>query len=825
MYLSTKEHDKLRTIVMGFEIPFRTYIAQKITLSYPDASSFFSAIDQITLPDNASQELKSKYGQMKSQFAYYYQLFEMTIQSSINKIVENDINVPDVGTLVSTIKIFEPLFHDYTSCFSNYNTFIAQLDKYHYVRNKLDHPGCKTLDTEDMIPTLNFISDSCTYIGIEYEECFWDKPEYDIYQEIRSLESLNSSIPIPINNFSNIPFSDKKIVCRNKEIEDVKTFIYGIPNALRKKSSLCIYGYGGLGKTAIVTEVIKSIVQDISDNNTTNNYHPDFILFFSAKEEFLEISQTSGDILCQKQRQNFTTLEELETSIYNALNIESFANFNKTGIIVIDNLESIHEDERAKIYTFVESMSPISVQYIITSRNEENYQERMGISGFSNTNGKKFIHEYVEENNLDLSLSETEMEQLLESTKGNTLVLVLSLRRLSRKIATIEGITSDLSALPTVSNIVNEFSTIPLNGYDIISEFMFKNTFDELEKTFKEHADLLFSLLKIFAVYPNQEIDIYTICMLSDLSYLNINPYINLLCQYLILEKNGETYHLNSFAEKYIIQKLLPDSNTYEKLSMKIKSSINEINTELDNLNQDLNTNPNVRNIITDWAIEYDGDKIAAAKSYHIYQNTLSDCRTESHFHVSSAYESAIKEFSMLERTTMHPYVKYQKARALGIIDQTHLLQENLKEDIDKAYIDCIWSIKTNSLYQKIKSTKTYASILWIYGSFLLNKSDAAEDKLAAIRYLEESVNCFQSLSVNDKEYYQCLTLLGNSYLDFFKITNNYAYFLKSKSIGNKLYKERFYYNNEPQVKSIATKLNTEIRKMENSINESSLST
>ena len=126
MYLSTKEHDKLRTIVMGFEIPFRTYIAQKITLSYPDASSFFSAIDQITLPDNASQELKSKYGQMKSQFAYYYQLFEMTIQSSINKIVENDITVPDVGTLVSTIKIFEPLFHDYTSCFSNYNTFKAQ---------------------------------------------------------------------------------------------------------------------------------------------------------------------------------------------------------------------------------------------------------------------------------------------------------------------------------------------------------------------------------------------------------------------------------------------------------------------------------------------------------------------------------------------------------------------------------------------------------------------------------------------------------------------------------------------------------------------------
>ena len=49
MYLSTKEHDKLRTIIMGFEIPFRTYIAKKITLSYTDASSFFSAIDHITI--------------------------------------------------------------------------------------------------------------------------------------------------------------------------------------------------------------------------------------------------------------------------------------------------------------------------------------------------------------------------------------------------------------------------------------------------------------------------------------------------------------------------------------------------------------------------------------------------------------------------------------------------------------------------------------------------------------------------------------------------------------------------------------------------------
>ena len=34
MYLSTKEHDKLRTIVMGFEIPFRTYIIPMLVVFF-----------------------------------------------------------------------------------------------------------------------------------------------------------------------------------------------------------------------------------------------------------------------------------------------------------------------------------------------------------------------------------------------------------------------------------------------------------------------------------------------------------------------------------------------------------------------------------------------------------------------------------------------------------------------------------------------------------------------------------------------------------------------------------------------------------------------
>jgi len=39
MYLSSNQHDQLQTIVTGFEIPFRTYIAIKLTDRYQRSQS------------------------------------------------------------------------------------------------------------------------------------------------------------------------------------------------------------------------------------------------------------------------------------------------------------------------------------------------------------------------------------------------------------------------------------------------------------------------------------------------------------------------------------------------------------------------------------------------------------------------------------------------------------------------------------------------------------------------------------------------------------------------------------------------------------------
>lgn len=66
---------------------------------------------------------------------------------------------------------------------------------------------------------------------------------------------------------------------------------------------------------------------------------------------------------------------------------------------------------------------------------------------------------------------------------------------------------------------------------------MFKNSFQELQEILLEEKAVLATILKIFAVYPADTIDLYTISMLSKQPYLTIDHIIELLCRYLIIEK------------------------------------------------------------------------------------------------------------------------------------------------------------------------------------------------------------------------------------------------------------------------------------------------
>ncbi len=99
------------------------------------------------------------------------------------------------------------------------------------------------------------------------------------------------------------------------------------------------------------------------------------------------------------------------------------------------------------------------------------------------------------------------------------------------------------------------------------------------------------------------------------------------------------------------------------------------------------------------------------------------------------------------------------------MINETHILEEDFSQQISQAYNDTIWTIKANPIYDAIKATKSYASILWKYGIQLF-ATETPEGYQRTARYLEESKLAFEQLSNMDAECFQCMILLGNTYLN-----------------------------------------------------------
>lgn len=145
----------------------------------------------------------------------------------------------------------------------------------------------------------------------------------------------------------------------------------------------------------------------------------------------------------------------------------------------------------------------------------------------------------------------------------------------------------------------------------------------------------------------------------------------------------------------------------------------------------------------------------------------------------------ALKRCEEAERLTAHPFVKYQRARMLQMVDRSGVLKECHAEDIRKAFSDAIYSIKTIEQYAGISQTKSYAAWLWIYGQHLADTHDFPN----SIRYLEESRISFEEQAFVDQQYYQCCTRLGSVYLDYYlqDSPNRLAYLRKARSVERML--------------------------------------
>ena len=768
---------------MGFEIPFRGYIADILMTHYPSVKDFKTALalrlttlqpsDPFFLRNILPKVIKnSEEGKMYNAFS---------VASKSPEIVAVDQDIPMVWALNIVTFALTNDFQNLYNLFASYSLYCECAEKYRYARNKLDHPGCRTLEDRHLIPVLSFVKDICTFLDEKY---FIQKSKKDILSEVVILQKRRMVIPIPRHNLGEMPYLETQIVCRDTEISELKSFIYGNSGDIRKQHSRCVFGYGGIGKTALVVETIKQIVQDIVDNKTCNDYLPEYMLFFSAKRRKLSYSETTGKIIEQQVPSHFESADELISLIHDALGEESFKHYHKEGLIIVDNLESLSETERKSIKHFIEMQTPTEMQFLITSRNSEEFESNKKLSGFEAEVGKNFVQSYIDENSLDIKLSDSEIEELLNISKGNTLVLVLSLRRLSQKLVDISGLKADYSYVNAWRIIRKNIAPLPPNAYETLSDFMFKDTFEQIEDVFDD-TDLFFKILKVFAIIPNEGIDLSTVCLLTDTSYPDVEAAVDTLCNYLIVEKKGNSYILNQFAETYIIQRFVPDAETFEALSKSIESRQREIRLALDKLSIDMEDRPELRKIMNDWYIITDSDRIAAAKMYDLYGRANRECNRGGKFKVQAMLEDFVRDSEETEQITAHPYIKYQKARILQLIDRANVLEVRHTEEILKGYRDAIYIIKTVDQYSPIQKTKSFAALLWLYGQFLSDQRALPD----AVRSLEEAKNVFEDQSITDRQYYQCITLLGWKYLDMYNLDrkNNIGYLRRARGINQKL--------------------------------------
>ena len=252
------------------------------------------------------------------------------------------------------------------------------------------------------------------------------------------------------------------------------------------------------------------------------------------KKRKLQVSDATGRIIEKEIPSHFETADELIALIHEALSLETFKGYHDEGLIIVDNLEAVSIDDRRKIKHFIEAQTPPEMQFLLTSRNSEEYESNTRLCGFESEDGKTFVHSYIEENALDVRLEDSEINELLDIAKGNTLVLALSLRRISQKLIDMSGLRADFSCANVWKGIRKNMAVLPPNAYESISDFMFKDTFEQIESVF-DNPELFYEILRVFAVIPNKGIDLSTVCLLTNISYPDVEAVAETLCNYLIV--------------------------------------------------------------------------------------------------------------------------------------------------------------------------------------------------------------------------------------------------------------------------------------------------
>ncbi|MFL9933584.1 ATP-binding protein [Paraburkholderia sp. RL18-103-BIB-C] len=752
MYISEKQSHKLDGAVKGFEVALRSFVANVMVTAFPSAADFLVALNSVSIAPSLiySKRFKAKLDNIIKNVSPIYGTLNECNNSIQTGAYDND--VPYVSEIIDLLLLF---FNSHfskqglTKEFSSVEEFHYSCTLFHKIRNNLSHPASKPTTIPDAAKVANFVENVVIVLDNKF---FWYASKERLREAIRDYKEVVDGTNV-IHNLESATSTHANLLCREGEINDLYLSLLGSDLRQRLAGSVVLYGYGGVGKTAITTEFLYRLLRDKKDGK----YHDlDYLLFFSSKDEYLRSSQSTGELYIDSARPEFSTFDELAQGICKHLkisNTDELAKKYRRGIIAIDNIENIDAAERDKIFVFVKSL-PRNVQFIITSRNEEQCEEKIHIKEFKKDSiGISFVESIIDSEGFNVALTPTMIATLLEASKGNALIIVQTLNSLHN------GVT-------TFSQIMQSLDSMRSKNSEMVASFMYKNTFDKALLYLSESGHPVNDVMCIISLY-DERIELYSISRLAKVEVSDAEKICNYLLERLILAKFGEYYELNEFAKRFVLIKLLPDRFELSNLRDKIKNHKDRMKKKLEVLETTLESKSDLHKNVTEWQPRNYIDKIVIAELFSLYGEAGACVRKGD----KSGFERYVREFNEHSLITNHPYVPLQKARLLKSgIWKFYKGDVNILDQVQRAYEEALESIEYD--YRYLIGTAAHASLLMLLGvSLCADRRDYGR----AIRFLEHAKSIFDQIAT-EKPWFICCNYLSISYKERYRQTNDRAY-------------------------------------------------
>lgn len=752
MYITLTQSDKLHSLIKKTEVVLRSYISEKLILSYDCEESFKASLVKIKVPEEVifSRKLNSKIKSFSANYKNIYETIKNCNDSHENGSFNNE--VPFVSELIDLMMIFFNSHFsgdDVIKRFTLVENFIYSCEVYHQVRNNLSHPASYATLITDANKVILFIENITLGLDDKY---FWYSSKGDILTSIKEYKGLLYKDDKFKHNLNSAKVSHKALICRDDEMKKLSLSILGNEQSMRLAGSVVLYGYGGVGKTALTIEFLQRLVRDKRDDR---NSSIEFILFYSSKDEYLRSNYTTGELYIDESRPEFKTFNELIQLICNDLRVDDIKCLNTGragGVIAIDNIENLVQDEKVKIIDFIKTL-PRNIQFIITSRSEEACEEKINIQEFKgNEYGKDFITKIIENEMFDIELNDEQTMKLLEASKGNSLIIIQVLNSLHRRVADFNTVIGSLESLKS-------------KDAEMIANFMYKNTFDNAFSYLESNKYPVKDVVRIISLY-DEKIELYSLSKLAKIDVSKSERLCNLLCERLILNKVGEYYELNEFAKRFVFIKLLPEKVELASIRDSIKTHKEKMKSTLADMDLTLKSNRKLHDNVNEWQPKNYIDKIVIAETFELYGKAISHVKNKD----KSAYEKVLKEMQEHSLITNHPYVPVQLARIIKDAYNTFYQGNVEKLDvIENSYESAIDAIEYD--YRYLLSSSAYFSLLMLFGIFLC---EHRKDYARSIRFLEDAKDGFTSTSI--KPWFICSNYLSKSYDKLFLETKNSAY-------------------------------------------------